>query len=70
MKSSSSVFAALVLCGGLSLFSGCGGAVDPAAEPAPLTAEQLAQHAREEADVQDAERQQQQLAKGKPAGKK
>lgn len=53
----------------LAVASGCGGAVNPDAEAAPLTAEQLAEAAREEAQVQDAEREQQKLVQRKPARK-
>ena len=70
MNLSTSHFASLLLCGSLASFSGCGRAPDPDAPQAALTAEQLAEHAREEAQVQDSERQQQKLVQRKPAGKK
>lgn len=65
MKMSASFF---LLALGLTISSGCGGAT---ADPnAPLTAEQKAAAAKEEADVQDAERAQQMQVQRKPAGKR
>ncbi len=58
----------LLLALALTISSGCGGSTADAY--APLTAEQKAAAAKEEADVQDAERAQQMQVQRKPAAKR
>ncbi|HVJ67442.1 MAG TPA: hypothetical protein VM510_05625, partial [Caulifigura sp.] len=60
----------LLLALAFTAASGCGGSAPAGTESGPPTAEQLATAAKEEADVQDAERAQQQQVQRKPTGKR